>query len=477
VTVQYLHGVETIELDSPSGPVETVKSNVLGLVGTAPDADPNIFPLNTPVAVFSDALKAGQLKSTGTLLDAVDAIYSQKSAVIVVVRIAEGESQEGTWSNCVGSPSGKTGVWSLLKARPMLQVVPKLLVAPGLTSGRPTNGVKNLVVGDEGQNYMLATTTITIAPPANGGRQARAVPQVVGGKLTGAIITDPGYGYNSVPTVTVAGAGAGAGITATLGHVANPVGVAMASIVDRLRAVAFLDGPGTNYDDAVEYRNDYGSQRISIVDPGVLSWDTENSIYATRPASAYAAGIQARIDEEKGFWYSFSNEVIQNIGGPARPVDFMPNDRDCEANMLNSNQITTIIHDDGFRFWGLRGTGTDPLWVQLSVRRTTDMVYESLERAERSRLDKPFSYQLLSGIQGDVNSYLRLLRSRGALIGGKCWIDPTVNTPATFAAGELTVDFDLEPPACLEHLQFRARRNPQYYTDFIEEFARAITNA
>ena len=477
MTVQYLHGIETIELDSPAGPVETVKSNVIGLVGTAPDADPNIFPLNTPVAVFSDALKAGQLKSTGTLLDGVDAIFSQKSAVIVVVRVGEGVSQEESWSNLVGSPSGKTGVWSLLKARPMLQVIPKLLVAPGHTGGRPTNGLSNLVIGDQGQDYVLATTTITIDPPPAGGRQAKAVPQVVGGKLTGAIITDPGFGYTgTVPNVTVAGAGAGAAVTATLGHVANPVGVAMASIVDRLRAVAFLDGPGTSYEDAVQYRADYGSQRISVIDPGVLSWDIENSVYVTKPASAYAAGIQARIDEEKGFWYSFSNELIQNIGGPARPVDFMPNDRDCEANMLNSNQVTTIIHDDGFRFWGLRNTGTDPLWAQLSVRRTADMVYESLERAERSRLDKPFSTQLLSGIQGDVNAYLRLLRSRGALIGGKAWIDPTINTPATFAGGELTVDFDLEPPACLEHLQFRARRNPNYYNDFIEEFNRTVTS-
>jgi phage tail sheath protein FI len=104
------------------------------------------------------------------------------------------------------------------------------------------------------------------------------------------------------------------------------------------------------------------------------------------------------------------------------------------------------------------------------------MVYESLERAERSRLDKPFSLQLLAGIQGDVNKYLRLLRSRGALVGGRAWIDPTINTPATFAGGELTVDFDLEPPACLEHLQFRARRNPNYYTDFIEEFSRSIAS-
>lgn len=477
MSISYLHGIETIELDSPSGPVETVKSNVIGLVGTAPNADPDIFPLNTPVAVFADALKAGQLKREGTLLDAVDAIYSQKSAVVVVTRVAEGEEMEDTWSAAVGSPTGKTGVWSLLKARPTLRVIPKIIIAPGLTSGRPTNGVQSLVIGDDGDAYVQATTSITIAAPPAGGRQATAVAQVIGGKLTGAIITDPGYGYTAAPVVTVAGAGTGATVTATLGHVANPVGVAMASIVDRLRAVAFLDGPGTNYADAVAYRQDYGSQRVSIVDPGVLAWNLETSAYVNKPASAYAAGIQARVDEEKGFWYSFSNELIQGIGGPGRPVDFMVNDRDCEANMLNAAQVTTIIHDDGFRFWGLRNTGNDPLWAQLSVRRTADMVYESLERAERSRLDKPFSYQLLNGIAGDVNAYLRLLRSRGALIGGKCWIDPTVNTPAAFASGNLTVDFDLEPPACLEHLQFRARRNPEYYQDFIEEFARQLSNA
>jgi phage tail sheath protein FI len=484
VTVQYLHGLETIELDSPSGPVETVKSNVIGLIGTAPDADPVKFPLNTPVPIFSDALMAGDLKTSGTLLNGIDAIYSQKSALVVVVRVAEGatgaDQEAHSWSNLVGSPTGKTGVWSFLKARPTLRVVPKILVAPGFTSHRPTTGVSAFVITDPGSGYTQATTSVTVAAPTDltKGKQAHAIAQVVGGEVTGIILTDPGFGYSSPPTVTISDSatvpGTGATATATLGGVANPVGVALASIVDRLRAVAYLDGPGTDYAGAVAYRQDYGSQRVMVIDPGVLQWDIVGSQYVTRPASAYAAGIQARIDEEKGFWYPFSNNIIQGIGGPARPVDFMPNDRDCEANALNAAQVTTIIHDDGYRFWGLRGTGDEPLWAQMAVRRTADMVYESIERAERSRMDLPFSYALLDAITGDVNKYLRLLRARGALIGGKCWIEPTLNTPATFANGELTVDFDLEPPASLEHLQFRARRNPNYYTDFIEEFTRRI---
>lgn len=474
MALQYLHGLETIELDSPSGPVETVKSNVIGLVGTAPNADPNMFPLNTPVALFANSVDASSLGTDGTLLDAVDAIYSQRASVIVVTRVSEGNTEADTWANAVGSPTGKTGIWSLLKARPTLRVTPKILIAPGLTSGRPQYGVVSIAVSAEGSGYVADTTSVTITAPPPGGIQATARAQVVGGKVTGIIMTHGGSGYEEEPTVTIVGAGTGATATSALGAVANPVAQTLGAIVDRLRAVAFVDGPGTNYAAAVQYRNDFGSQRMMVLDPGVLHFDIESSSYVNRPAAAYAAGIQSRVDLEKGFWYSFSNELIQNIGGPGRPVDWMPNDSETEANQLNANQVTTIIHEDGFRFWGLRGTGTDSLWAQLSVRRIADMVYESLEFAERKRLDKPFSVRLLRAIEDDVNFYLDQLADRGALVpGGSCRISPKKNTANELAAGRLRVNFDYEPVACLERLTFEAERNPTLYTDFIETFSRS----
>lgn len=475
MTVSYLHGLETIEVNDGAGPITTAKTNTIGLVGTAPNADQDLFPLNTPVAVFANTLKAASLKSDGTLLDGIDAIYSQNASVVVVVRVAEGTTAAEDWSNAVGSPSSKTGIWSLLNSRPLLGVVPKLIVAPGLTSDRPTNGVSGVNLTSQGTGYLASTTTVTFSAPPAGGKAAKGVAQVVSGKVSAIVVTDPGYGYTGgVPTITIGGAGTGAVATATLGSVANPVGVAMASIVGRLRAVGFVDGPGVDYASAVQARGDYGSQRIGFLDPGVLKYDTNSSSYVTRPASAYAAGLQAAVDNSDGFWYSFSNRVINNIGGSARPIDWMPNDPESEANLLNSNQVTTVIHNNGYRFSGLRGTGTDPMWAQLSVRRTADMIYEAVELAEADALDKPFSYALLKNIQSSVQDYIDLLKGRGALIGGRCWIDPSANTPASFAAGGLTVDYDLEPPACLEHLTFRARRNTGYYNDFIEEFTRQI---
>ena len=476
MAITYLHGLETIELEDGLRPVQTVKSSVIGIVGTAPGADVDLFPLNTPVLLNSDPTKAAKLGLAGTLYDAVSAVYSQSTATVVVVRVAEGTSstpaikQAQTWSNAVGSVIEKTGAWALLKARPILKVIPKILIAPGLDAARPTDGLVGANVTAGGTGYVANATTISFAAPPAGGRQATGVVQVVGGAVTGVTIVDPGFGYTAAPAATITGAGNGATVTTSLGSVANPVGKVLEAMTGRLRAVAYVNGPGTTYSAAVTARSDYNNARVMMLDPGVLVWDRTASAYVVKPASGFAAGIQARLDKERGFWYSFSNQEILNIGGASRPVDFMYSDPDSEANLLNANQVTTIVHDDGYRFWGLRGTGNDSLWAFQSVRRTADMIYESVEQAHRVFLDRPFNYALLDNIEQSVNAYMRTLRSRGALINGKCIIDPDANPADQLMAGQLVVDFDLEPPAPLEHLTFRARRNPGYYTDFIETF-------
>ncbi len=38
---QFLHGVEIVEIDDGPRPVRVVRSSVIGIVGTAPDADPS----------------------------------------------------------------------------------------------------------------------------------------------------------------------------------------------------------------------------------------------------------------------------------------------------------------------------------------------------------------------------------------------------------------------------------------------------
>ena len=95
------------------------------------------------------------------------------------------------------------------------------------------------------------------------------------------------------------------------------------------------------------------------------------------------------------------------------------------------------------------------------------MVYESVEAAQLWAMDRPFSAQLIQDIRDSVQEYLNTLTARGAILGGKVWLDPELNTEATLKAGQLYLDFDIEPPAPLERLSFRAHREGAYYTELV----------
>jgi len=258
------------------------------------------------------------------------------------------------------------------------------------------------------------------------------------------------------------------------GDAANPVVAEMLGIAEMNRATIFADGPGTTKEDAVAYRNDWGSRRVFITDPGVKVFKGGLSII--EPASARVAGLVAKTDYTDGIHFSPSNRVINGATGPARPITFRRNNPATEANFLNENDIATIIVDKGVRLWGNRTASSDPLWAFLSVSRMVDTVYDSVEDSTSWATDKPFSVQLLVDIAEQVNSYLRYLASPaiGALIGGRCWLDPSLNTPANFLDGKSFISFDLEPAAPNEHMTFVAYRNAGYYTELSENAAREI---
>jgi phage tail sheath protein FI len=102
-------------------------------VATADDADPLVFPLNTPVLCNSDKLiaKAGM---TGPLRDALNDIYRQSGAVVVVVRVDATETPETQIAGVVGTIDNETGKYTglkaLLAAESLVGVRPRLIIAP-----------------------------------------------------------------------------------------------------------------------------------------------------------------------------------------------------------------------------------------------------------------------------------------------------------------------------------------------------------
>jgi hypothetical protein len=259
------------------------------------------------------------------------------------------------------------------------------------------------------------------------------------------------------------------GFTSGDGQTANPVVAELIGVLDELKAVAFVDGPDTTDADALAYRELIGSQRVYIVDPKVLVWDTTTSAYVARPASARFAGVQARVDTNLGFWHSLSNKPINGIGGASRTVTY-----GLQANHLNENHVGTIINmGSGFITWGNRAATEDDLWVFLSVRRTADFINEAIEKAYLEFVDKPFSAANLKFMLESGNAAMRTFKASGAILGGRVWINETLNEPTEMAAGKITLSMEFEPPAPMEDIRFFAHRNIQYYLELTKEALQA----
>ncbi|GFT83263.1 putative prophage major tail sheath protein [Nephila pilipes] len=137
-------------------------------------------------------------------------------------------------------------------------------------------------------------------------------------------------------------------------------------------------------------------------------------------------------------------------------IDFTLGDTSCRANHLNENEVTTIIHQNGYRLWGNRTCSNDPKWAFLSVRRTADLINDSLLRAHLWAVDRNITKTYIDDVIEGVNSYLAHLKAQGAITSGRCYETPELNTPANIANGKVYFDFEFTPPYPAEQITFRS---------------------
>ena len=467
MTTTFLHGVEVLQIDTGARPIQTVRSSVIGIVGTAPDADELKFPINTPVLITRRSEMAG-LGEAGTLQPALDLIYDQAGAVVVMIRVEEEGTEAATIDNVRGGIDNGTGAYegvhAFLAAENAVGFAPRILIAPGFTHQRTSNGILSIAVTTQGSGYTTAPA-VTITGGGGSGATAAAVlgTGANAGKVVSITITSPGKGYATDPTIAIAAPPAG-GVQAvagavTRGAVRSEVLAEMVGIAQRLRAVIVADGPNTTDAAAIQIADDFGSDRIYVVDPWVLSDG------ASIPASSAVAGLINKVDNEKGFWWSPSNNEINGIEGTARAIDYAFGDYASRANLLNEQKIATIIREQGFRLWGNRTLASDPLYAFLSVRRTADMVNESILRGHLWAVDRCITATYLEEVQESVREYLRSLKARGAILGGDVWVDQELNTPVNISNGQVFFDFEFTPPYPAERVTFRSHLVNSYVVE------------
>ncbi|MBN3779921.1 phage tail protein [Burkholderia sp. Ac-20345] len=468
--MSYLHGVETIETQSGGASVTLVKTAVIGLIGTAVGGAVNQIIV---VSGDRDFAQFGPAVPNATIRAALTAIFDQGPTVVQVINVLDPAIHN---TAVAGEALTLNAADTATLAHPgIVTALPSAIKSPdGATTYEP------------GTDYVLDTL--------NG-----IVTRVATGAIARSATLSASYSYADPSQVTQAeiiggidAAGLRTGMQklldgySTLGYLAKlliapvystfaSVSSALETVAGKIRAISYRDAPaGLTVQQAVEARGPAGvvnfftsSERSALCYPHVEVLDETTNANVIEPLSARAAGLQALVDQQLGYWFSASNNQLGGVLGLERPIYAMINDPNSDTNLLNAAGIMTIFasYGTGYRLWGNRSAAfpasTEPTQF-ICVRRTADVIEESLEYFTLQYVDKPISNGDIDAILESANGFLRKLVGDGAIIDGRAWFDPTLNPATELAAGWIQLSYDFMPPPPAERITYQATVNINY---------------
>ena len=150
-----------------------------------------------------------------------------------------------------------------------------------------------------------------------------------------------------------------------------------------------------------------------------------------------------------------------------RHIEAMINDANSEANLLNEAGIITVFNSfgTGIRSWGNRSAAWPINTSQknfLNVRRTFDVIMESMELSTLQYLDRPLDNAVIDDILESGNRFLRHQQANGAIAGGKVWLNKDLNPPESLANGHLIPSVEFAPYSPLERVTYQSEINIEY---------------
>ncbi len=455
----FLHGAETLEFNKGARPVTIVKSGVIGLIGIAPKG-----ALNTPILVLgdTDAAQFGSMLPGFTIPQALNANIANGAGAIIVINVFDPTINTAQVTDEVlGAIAGRKTKSAF---SPLSNIVLKNNAGDTtyvLNTDYKIDDFGNIVILSnaiaEGALLKLSYKKLDLATVNN--------TQVIGA-VDGSTNARSGlkcfelaytlFGFN--PKILISPYFSA--ITAIV--------TALASSAAKFRAVYLVDAPvGTTPQVALAGRGPAGAINFNTSDPRAIllycmvkALDGQG-VEGVDYYSSYLAGLMAFIDNdpnEGGFHVSPSNHEIKGITGMERPITASINDPNTEANTLNAAGIVTLFNafGSGIRAWGNRNasfpSSTKPDCF-IPVRRTADIIEESIELAQLARIDKPINKATIDAVREDVNQFIRTLVGRGAVVDGSCTYD---NPTAELAAGHVTYTYEFMPPPPMERVTFKA---------------------
>ena len=280
-------------------------------------------------------------------------------------------------------------------------------------------------------------------------------------KVIGTVMPDGSYTGMKALLTAKAKLGIKPRILACPGLDTLTVATALAGIAQQLRGFAYVHANGAaTKEDANTYRENFGQREIMVIWP-----EFKNGANIVTP-TAKAIGLRAKLDEQIGWHKTLSNMPINDVTGISKDVFWDLQDPATDAGYLNSNEVTTLIREGGFRFWGSRTCAADPLFAFENYTRTAQVLADTMAEAHLWAVDRPLTPSLARDIIEGINAKFREMKALGYIVDGQAWYNPDANSEVTLKDGKLYIDYDYTPVPPLENLLFTQKITDRYLADF-----------
>lgn len=467
MTANYLHGIETTEVERGPRAIRVVKSAVIALVGTAP-----IGPINelTLSQTEVDDAKFGPDLEGFSIAEALAGVHAFGAGTVLVVNVldpaihrsnVEGQTRQFGNNDLLQLQHGALQTLVLKSEDGTNTYVENADYSVNLLTGRVTRLASGsiLAAGKVKADY-TRTDPSKVTPSDIIGSITAA------GRRTGLKAFPDSYNlFGFFPKIFIAPG------FSTL----NAVSVELIASATQLGGVAYIDAPiGATVQQVIAGRGPLGainfnssSDRVRLCYPHVKIYDARTNGERLQPLSVRAAGLRAKVDNDKGYWWPSSNQELVGVIGLERPLTARVDDPTSEVNLLNENGITTVFNSfgTGLRLWGNR-TAAWPTVTHMrnfeNVRRTKDVVDESIRYSSLQFVDQPITNSLIDSITESVNQFLRKLIGDEALLGGECWYDPARNPQTEIQLGHLLFSYKLTVPLPFERGTFETEITGEY---------------
>ena len=498
--MEYHHGVRVVEINEGTRTIRTVATSIIGMVCTAPDAMPGIAAEQTIdfIAGSSITYTAAEAGNNGNRIRVRHLDPASASAALAVSVVGNDITVTLATDSSSVITSTATQVATAVNSSPAASAL-LTTVASG-TGVVSATEFKNLTDGKD-EPFPLNKAVLLTNPQAAIGKAgvlgtlSKSLDAIADQVNTMVVVVrvaegedDPTTTANIIGTVTAEGKytglqallaaqsqlGVKPRIIGVPGLDPLPVATELVVIAKKLRAFTYVSAFGAQTkEEANTYRQNFGAREVMVIFPDFTSFNVNTATSENTWATARALGLRAKIDKEVGWHKTLSNIEVSGVEGISKDVSWDLQDPSTDAGYLNSNDITTLIRAQGFRFWGSRTCSSDPLFQFENYARTAQVLADTIADAHMWANDKPVTPTLIKDILEGVKAKFRELVTLGYLVGADAWIESDINDKDVIKSGRFYIDYDYTPVPPLEDLIFRQRITDRYLVDFAAAVAAA----